>query len=127
MCSRWIWPTCSARRREAPNRDPPAKPHSIARDRDARASPSPQLELGELDDIEVRTDPSATPAARSPAAGAASSSSRHGASRYIFCMQGLTYPASLVNLPTVIETHKAIDETEATFLKSADIGQMLIV
>ena len=42
-------------------------------------------------------------------------------------MQGLTYPASLVNLPTVIETHKAIDETEATFLKSADIGQMLIV
>ena len=47
--------------------------------------------------------------------------------RYIFCMQGLTYPASLVNLPTVIETHKAIDETEATYLKSADIGQMLIV
>ena len=86
----------------------------------------PQLELGELDDIEFRTDPSATPAARSPAASAAGSA-RHGATRYIFSMQGITYPASLVNLPTVIETHKAIDETEATFLKSADIGQMLIV
>ena len=36
-----------------------------------------------------------------------------------------TYPALLVNMPTIVETHKTFDKK--TFFKSGDIGQALLV
>lgn len=44
---------------------------------------------------------------------------------FIWCMDGKEYPALLMNLPTVVESHKTFDNK--TFLKSGDIGQMLQV
>lgn len=44
---------------------------------------------------------------------------------FIWCMDGKEYPALLMNLPTVLESHKTFDNK--TFLKSGDIGQMLQV
>lgn len=38
---------------------------------------------------------------------------------------GATYPARLVNLPCPVEVHKTVDH--ATYHKSSDIGQMLLV
>ncbi|CAM9661489.1 unnamed protein product, partial [Phaeothamnion confervicola] len=40
-------------------------------------------------------------------------------------MDGKSYPARLLNLPCPVETHKTLDT--ATYFKSGDVGQMLIV
>ena len=44
---------------------------------------------------------------------------------FIFQLDGRRYPAMLVNLPTLVETHKTADQK--TFVKSGEIGQMLQV
>jgi len=44
---------------------------------------------------------------------------------FIFQLNDRRYPAMLVNLPTLIETHKTADQK--TFAKSGEIGQMLQV
>lgn len=76
-----------------------------------------KLDTGDLDDLDFRAEQ----IPQSTAAGG----TRPPANRYVFCMEGQKYPASLVNLPTVVETLKAYPD--ATYLKSADIGQMLVV
>ena len=48
-----------------------------------------------------------------------------GSTLWHFRCDGATYPARLVNLPCPVEVHKTHDH--ATYHKSADIGQMLIV
>lgn len=48
-----------------------------------------------------------------------------GSTLWNFRCDGATYPARLVNLPCPVEVHKTHDH--ATYHKSADIGQMLIV
>jgi transcription initiation factor TFIID subunit 7 len=48
-----------------------------------------------------------------------------GSTLWHFRCDGATYPARLVNLPCPVEVHKTYDH--ATYHKSADIGQMLIV
>ncbi|CAN0205634.1 unnamed protein product, partial [Discosporangium mesarthrocarpum] len=45
--------------------------------------------------------------------------------RFTFTMEGDSYPARLVDLPCILETHKTLDR--ATYFKSGDVGQMLIV
>jgi hypothetical protein len=42
-----------------------------------------------------------------------------------FSLGGKTYPARLVNLPCVVESHKTLDK--ASYFKSGDVGQMIIV
>ena len=51
--------------------------------------------------------------------------SSEGSTLWHFRCDGATYPARLVNLPCPVEVHKTHDH--ATYHKSADIGQMLIV
>lgn len=45
--------------------------------------------------------------------------------KFRFTIDKKTYPARLVNLPCVLETHKTNDNT--TYFKSGDVGQMIIV
>ncbi len=45
--------------------------------------------------------------------------------RWVFTLEGESYPARLVNLPTNVETHKTVDKV--TYYKSSDIGQMIVV
>ncbi|CAM9762440.1 unnamed protein product [Chrysoparadoxa australica] len=42
-----------------------------------------------------------------------------------FFFKGKSYPARLVNLPCLVETHKTLDHV--TYFKSGDVGQMLVV
>ncbi len=46
-------------------------------------------------------------------------------SRWVFTLEGESYPARLVNLPTNVETHKTVDKV--TYYKSSDISQMVVV
>jgi len=57
--------------------------------------------------------------------GVACLPSSAGSTLWHFRCDGATYPARLVNLPCPVEVHKTHDH--ATYHKSADIGQMLIV
>ena len=57
--------------------------------------------------------------------GVACLPSSAGSTLWNFRCDGATYPARLVNLPLPVEVHKTHDH--ATYHKSADIGQMLIV
>ncbi|CAM9731402.1 unnamed protein product, partial [Ascophyllum nodosum] len=50
---------------------------------------------------------------------------KKGSRRFTFAMDDNIYPARLVDLPCVLETQKTLDR--ATFFKSGDVGQMLIV
>lgn len=50
---------------------------------------------------------------------------QEGSTLWNFHCDGATYPARLVNLPCPVELHKTFDH--ASYTKSADIAQMLIV
>ena len=52
-------------------------------------------------------------------------SSKAKINKFEFCWADETYPATLVNMPTVVEAQKTFDNK--TFYKSGEVGQMLIV
>ena len=83
-----------------------------------RFPPSITEELKQLsnEDINIKIQPTNDPDTRLY---------RYLAHWHRFQLNDNEYPATLVDLPTVIEAHKTLDYK--TVFKSADVGQMLIV